>query len=40
MGDNLVTTNLDKRIQLALCGDDMISCLQEQYEWKKNTQTA
>ena len=24
MGDDLVTTNLDKRIQLALYGDDMI----------------
>ena len=29
MGDNLVTTNLDKRIQLALYGDGMISYLQD-----------
>ena len=36
MRDNLVATNLDKRIQLALYGDDMISYLQDKYERMKS----
>ena len=33
---HLVTTNLDKRIQLALYGDGMISYLQGKYKWTKS----
>ena len=36
MGGDLVITNLDKRIQLALYGDDMISYLQDKYKWTKS----
>ena len=33
LGDILVTTNPDKKIRLALYGDDMMKYLQEKYEW-------
>ena len=33
LGNNLVRTNLDKKIQLSLYGDDIINFLQEKYEW-------
>ena len=36
IGDGLVTTNLDKNIQIALYGDGMIKYLQSKYEWTQN----
>ena len=38
MGNDLVTTNLNKRIQLALYGNNMVKYLQDKFEWiKKET---